>query len=304
VAIAAGYFYSLALKSDGTVWAWGYNYSGQLGNGTVNNNSNIPVQVLGSTGQGSVLSGIVAIAAGSYHSLAIKSDGTVWAWGDGSTGQFGNGTPYSSVPVSANIADAIDVKGGNNHTLALKSNSILLAWGNNGYGQLGNGTFVLSFFPVVVSGFSTPSYPCAAGTVNLGSGTPSDVLFVNGSAGNMSRIVNVGVNTPITVDIVAPPAGPNPAFGMLWAWLGYPTAPTALIAFGQTIGCTANPPSFMPALLPQPAATLMFYAPFMLASTSGLPTPIQITLQGIAIDFGSATPVPMSITNAVMLNVQ
>ena len=72
-AIAGGGDHSLALKNDGTVWAWGWNGYGQLGNGT-NTDSNVPVQV-------SSLTGIIAIAGGYGHSLALKNDGTVWAWG-------------------------------------------------------------------------------------------------------------------------------------------------------------------------------------------------------------------------------
>lgn len=253
--IAAG-THSLALQSNGTVWAWGSNNSGQFGNGTMSA-SNVPIQVLGPTGQGSMLQGIMAIAAGGDHSLALKSDGTVWAWGNNSGGQLGN-----------------DSLGGSYTT------------------------------PASVFGFSTPTYACTAGTINSGSGSSTDVLFVNGSPGNVSNIANVGVNMPITLGVAAPPAGPNPSFCMLWAWLGYPTAPTALTAFGQNIGCTANPPSFMPGLLPQPVVTVPFYAPFTISIATGFPTPIVITLQGIQIDLGSATPVPMSITNAVIVNVQ
>ena len=71
--IAGGGSHSLALKSDGTVWAWGQNERGQLGDGTTSNRST-PVQV-------SNLTGVIAIAAGDSQSLALKSDGTVWAWG-------------------------------------------------------------------------------------------------------------------------------------------------------------------------------------------------------------------------------
>src|SRR5207245_7369310 len=88
VTVIAGGRHSLALKSDGTVWAWGLNIAGELGNGT-NTNSNTPVQVSG-------LSGVTAIAVGFLHSLALKSDGTVWAWGDNDQGQLGNGTNTSS----------------------------------------------------------------------------------------------------------------------------------------------------------------------------------------------------------------
>src|SRR5437667_439529 len=87
-AIAGGYLHSLALKSDGKVWAGGWNSLGQLDTGTFTDN-NTPVQVLG-------LSGVTAIAGGDFHSLVLKSDGTVWAWGDNGQGQLGSGTYTSS----------------------------------------------------------------------------------------------------------------------------------------------------------------------------------------------------------------
>jgi alpha-tubulin suppressor-like RCC1 family protein len=74
IAVSAGAYHSLALKADGTVWAWGKNYSGQLGDGS-NIQRTLPVQVLG-------LTGIAAIAGGRDFSLALKADGTVWAWGE------------------------------------------------------------------------------------------------------------------------------------------------------------------------------------------------------------------------------
>src|SRR5437879_5108552 len=88
-AIAGGYLYRLALKSDGTVWAWGHNQYGELGNGTYTNNDT-PVQVLGPGGVG-FLTGVTALGGGQYHSLALKSDGTVWAWGQNTSGELGNG---------------------------------------------------------------------------------------------------------------------------------------------------------------------------------------------------------------------
>ena len=78
--IASGGYHSLALKTDGTVWSWGRNNFGQLGDNT-NTNRLLPVQVQG-------LSGVSAISAGYYHSLALKNDGTVWAWGYNSYGQL------------------------------------------------------------------------------------------------------------------------------------------------------------------------------------------------------------------------
>ncbi|MCK4261195.1 MAG: hypothetical protein KAX49_19630 [Halanaerobiales bacterium] len=82
--VAAGTFHTIALKSDGTVWTWGYNWSGQLGDGTISHKTT-PVQV-------SNLSDITAIAAGDSHTIALKSDGTVWTWGHNYYGQLGDGT--------------------------------------------------------------------------------------------------------------------------------------------------------------------------------------------------------------------
>ena len=84
MSIGAGDSHSLALASDGTVWAWGSNGSGHLGNGTTEDRPT-PVQVMG-------LEDITAVAAGASHSLALASDGTVWAWGRNSLGQLGDGT--------------------------------------------------------------------------------------------------------------------------------------------------------------------------------------------------------------------
>jgi hypothetical protein len=210
--------------------------------------------------------------------------------------------------VLANISGVATIaKNFGNSSLVLKTDGTVWAWGDNNSGQLGNGSFGGGSYPTPapVIGFGgTISYPCMVGTVNSGSGVPVDVLLVNGSIGNANRIVDVGVNTPITVDIAAPPAGPNPSLGVLWAWLDTPTNPTTLTAFGQTLGCIANPPSFIPNLSPQPVATIPFYAPFTIASATGFPTPIIVTLQGVEIDFGSAAPVSLGITNAVIVNVQ
>src|SRR5205823_5693803 len=87
VGIAAGNAFAMALKSDGAVLAWGNNQSGELGNGKAPKDSSVPVQVKG-LGPGS---GVVAIAAGGAFALALKSDGTVFAWGDNQSGQLGNG---------------------------------------------------------------------------------------------------------------------------------------------------------------------------------------------------------------------
>ena len=142
VAIAAGDDYSLALLSNGTVMAWGDNLYGQLGNGNATGPdscvgspcSKTPVAVSG-------LSGVAAIAAGSFHSLAVLSNGTVVAWGDNAYGELGNAGHNSSTPVAVSgLSGVTQVAGGEYHSLALRSNGTVMAWGMNVYGQLGNGT--------------------------------------------------------------------------------------------------------------------------------------------------------------------
>ncbi|MCL5037450.1 MAG: hypothetical protein M1269_10110 [Chloroflexi bacterium] len=136
IAIAEGDLHSLALKADGTVWAWGCNETGQLGDGT-DVDKNTPIQVKGLDGIG-YLTDVIAIAEGDLHSLALKADGTVWAWGYNYNGQLGDGTTTNkNIPIQvSNLTDIIAIAGGGNHSLALKSDGTVWAWGDNGFGQL------------------------------------------------------------------------------------------------------------------------------------------------------------------------
>jgi alpha-tubulin suppressor-like RCC1 family protein len=137
----------VAVKNDGTAWAWGQNSDGQLGN-TSYTDSNVPVQV-------SNLTGIVAVAAGYYHSMALRSDGTVWAWGGGGYGQLGNGgNANSNFPVQASISGVKAIAAGYFHSLAIKNDGTVWAWGYNAFGQLGNGTKSGSNVPVQVFGLT------------------------------------------------------------------------------------------------------------------------------------------------------
>ncbi len=147
-AISNGSEHSIAIKSDGTVWTWGGNENGQLGEGTYANNKNSPVQVSG-------LNGAIAIAGGYKHTVALKSDGTVWAWGYNGVGQLGDGSYDSrNTPVQVSeLKDVTAIAAGDYHTIALKSDGTIWAWGWNGYGQLGDGTYVTRSIPIEVSAF-------------------------------------------------------------------------------------------------------------------------------------------------------
>lgn len=145
VAIAGGYVHSLALKNDSTVWAWGNNEVGQLGDGT-NTDRATPIQV-------SPLTGILAIACGSGYSLALKNDGTVWAWGSNSSGQLGDGTNISvTTPIQVSSLTGITaITGGEEHSLALKNDGTVWAWGINNSGQLGDGTYLDKWTPLQIN---------------------------------------------------------------------------------------------------------------------------------------------------------
>ena len=136
VAIAAGERgTSFALKSNGELWAWGDNGCGQLGLGT-SATYKITPQRVGSANDW------VAIAGGAFHSLAVKSNGTLWAWGCNDYGQLGLGPlPGTNTPTQVgNDTDWYAVSGGSSHTVAIKSNGSLWTCGDNPYGQLGNGS--------------------------------------------------------------------------------------------------------------------------------------------------------------------
>ena len=139
--ISAGrYEHSCAVRADGTVWCWGRNDRGQLGNATKVSEDR-PVQVQG-------LTDATAVCAGSYHSCALKQDATVWCWGSDLEGQLGDGQDNevcspgecSTTPVPAESMIGVDaIACGDTHTCALKHQGTVWCWGNNVSGQLGVG---------------------------------------------------------------------------------------------------------------------------------------------------------------------
>ena len=164
ISVAHGGNHGLAVKSDGTVWAWGDNYGGELGQGN-NVGHLMPVQVRSKNGLG-MLTGVVSVACAGASSLALKADGTLVSWGYNGYGQLGNNNIASqNLPVdvvsengTGQLSKVVAISGGGAFYLALKQNGTLVAWGSNLYGELGNGTL---------------------GTVQ-NSGIPSSVLLSDG----------------------------------------------------------------------------------------------------------------------------
>lgn len=157
--VAAGGDQSLAVRSDGTVWAWGGNDHGQAGTGAAGTNQLTPVKVAG-------LTGITKIAAGWKFSLALRSDGTVWAWGLGSLGQLGNGATFdSAIPVEVRLTQVTSIAAGWDAAYAVRGNTsgaTVWSWGNNACGGLGNGTTTMLSFPQPVTGITTPNIAAVA----------------------------------------------------------------------------------------------------------------------------------------------
>ncbi|MEI8058081.1 MAG: RCC1 repeat-containing protein, partial [Actinomycetes bacterium] len=151
--VAAGLYHSCAVLATGAAQCWGYNGSGQLGDGTTSN-SNLPVTV-------STITTAVSVTAGYQHSCAVLSSGKVWCWGwngDGQ-GQLGNNsTANASAPVQVTGLPATDpalsVVAGYAHTCALLASGLVYCWGGNWLGQLGNGGWDQSTTAVQVSGIT------------------------------------------------------------------------------------------------------------------------------------------------------
>ncbi len=220
VAVAAGTSHTAALKNDGTVWAWGLNESGQLGDGTVTPRP-LPVQVQG-------LSDVTAIAAGSYFTLALKSDGTVWGWGSNTSGQLGDDTTTSkATPVQVgDLADVSAIAAGYLHALALKTDGTVWSWGFNRFGQLGDATNILRKVPVQAGIANAVAIAVGSNhSLALQSGGTLWAWGLNGY-GQFGDGTTTDSNVPVEVTTLqgatAIAAGSNHSLALLWdrsVWL-------------------------------------------------------------------------------------
>jgi len=160
--VSAGYSHTLAIKDNGELWAWGQNTYGQLGNNTTDDKTT-PIKVNSSDS----IWAYASAGAGAFgYSMAIKTDGTLWAWGNNGYGQLGNNTKVDS-NVSIQIgsdSNWLNVSAGMNHTVAVKTDGTLWTWGSNTSGKLGNdNTNTESLVPQKVGSASNWTY-ARAGT--------------------------------------------------------------------------------------------------------------------------------------------
>jgi alpha-tubulin suppressor-like RCC1 family protein/uncharacterized protein (DUF2141 family) len=283
VSVSVGYLHTMALQANGTLWTWGANYVGQLGQGATNN-VGYPVQV-------GTLTSWLSADAGDVHSLALRADGTLYAWGDNTAGQLGLGdnTQRNAPTQVGSLTNWADAAGGNTHTLALQSCDALWAWGGDNGGQLGNGdntftnrnTPVLIVSPVSLLSFSPSSAPGGATVVVTGTGlTVLSALTVNGT----NALASVTNNTSSGFTFVVP-AG---------ATLGAGTVTVAA-------GCgAASSTGFT--VIPPPTPTITSFTP----GSGPLGTPVMLTgtnLTGLtSVQFGGV-PAVFSVQSATQATV-
>src|SRR6266545_1519621 len=146
VAVGGAQDQTFAWDATGTLKGWGYDYDGEVGDTTTALRRLTPVSVSG-------LSGVVSMHGGSAHSVAAKSDGTVWAWGYNGSGQVGDGTITNRVtPLQiAGLDSVVSVYGSGSFSLAVSSDGRVWSWGDNYYSQLGDGTSTTRLTPVQIS---------------------------------------------------------------------------------------------------------------------------------------------------------
>jgi alpha-tubulin suppressor-like RCC1 family protein len=179
--VASGSAFTLATKTDGTLWAWGYNGNGQLGLGDAGalTKRSSPVQV-------GALTTWYQVAAGSAFTLATKTDGTLWSWGNNSNGQLGqNNTTYHSSPVQIGALTNWSriSAGAGKFCLAIKTDGTLWSWGYNDFGTLGQNDTVNRSSPVQV-GSLTNWYQVAAGNNHCIATKADGTLWSWGVGGN------------------------------------------------------------------------------------------------------------------------
>ena len=214
---------SLAIKVDGTLWAWGHNGAGQLGLPTLGTSSPVQVGVL--TDWKHVTTSVVNNDAyGTAHTLAIKTDGTLWGWGHNGQGQLGYtnfGGPFNRTsPVQIGTLDSWkNASAGPRYSLGVRTDGTLWAWGVNGYGQLGLNDTVIRSSPVQIGTDKTWRIT-AAGYKNSAAIKTNGTLWVWGD--NAYGQVNTTTSSPI--QLVNKVAGnwyhtlAVKSDGALWAW--------------------------------------------------------------------------------------
>jgi hypothetical protein len=217
VDVAAGPYFSLFLTGDGQVYACGDNDKGQLGNGTQGSRSATPTPIAG-------LNNCIAVAAGGQTSYALKSDGSVWAWGQNNTGQLGNGgTTLSTVPVHVgSTGNMRSIAAGPTNAYAVGDNGAVWGWGDNGSGQIGNPAVlgVLVLTPTSIPGVVQPlAIEVTANATTLAVIPDGRVMAWGRNNYNCFGAATPGISyTPIPVPGISNVKGLGTSYGTVFAF--------------------------------------------------------------------------------------
>jgi hypothetical protein len=195
--VSAGADHIAAVKTDGTLWTWGANSSGQLGDGTTTGRSSPGTTAGGGTNW-------CFVVASSSHSAGIKTDGTLWTWGFNTSGQLGDGTAtsrLSPVTVAGGGTTWRTVSARGDHTVAVKTDGTLWTWGANGSGQLGEGTNTGRSSPGTVAGGGTTWCAASAGCSNTAAIKTDGTLWTwgcNTTTGQLGDGTTTNRSSPVT----------------------------------------------------------------------------------------------------------
>jgi len=206
VAVAAGETQTCALTSAGGIKCWGYNFYGQVGDGT-NTNRSTPVDVAG------MITGATLVATGDYHTCAVTAAGGAKCWGDNAFGNLGDGTETkrnTPTDVAGLTSGVVAVTAGRYHSCALTSIGGVKCWGYNSYGELGDGTTTNRDTAGAVSGLTGPATAVSAGSYHTCAlstaggvkcwGANSGGQLGDGTTGDRSTPVDVvGLTTGVTM---------------------------------------------------------------------------------------------------------
>jgi alpha-tubulin suppressor-like RCC1 family protein len=222
IRVTGGIHFSVALAADGSVWTWGSNQWGQLGDGRLPDHTT-PGRVPG-------LPPITQVAAGEFHVLAVGSDGSLWAWGNNAGGQLGDGTrDFRDRPVEVPIGGVTQVAAGSLFSMARRSDGTVWTWGANETGELGDQTFTDRLTPVRAATPYGITQVAAGGAFALALRFDGSVwAWGYGFDSELGNGTTNNANTPVRVDrhvsgITQIAAGANHALalggdGTIWAW--------------------------------------------------------------------------------------
>ncbi|MCW1148170.1 T9SS type A sorting domain-containing protein [Flavobacterium lacisediminis] len=198
--VSTGVDHSVAIKTNGTLWSWGKNDVGQLGSGSLASPIILPIQIGLDTSWS-------RIDAGDFHNIALKTNGTLWTWGNNFRGQLGNGnTTLSTSPVQRGVVSTWEtIAAGYEHSMGLQTDKSLNTWGYNIDGRLGDGTTTNRLTPTLVNGLSvTPTFAAVSPICSGATLSALPTTSTNGIAGTWSPALN---NTATTTYTFTPSAG-------------------------------------------------------------------------------------------------